>query len=99
MVSLDDISNGASSPESYKILDQPHSTRSRWRILGVGAGASGLYLAYVCQNRMKDYELMIYEKNADIGGTWLESEYRLPTCLEFSLTIISDRYPGRRHEV
>lgn len=65
---------GSTPEESYKILDQPHSTRSKWRILGVGAGASGLYLAYVCQKRMKDYDLVLYEKNADTGDTWLESE-------------------------
>jgi cation diffusion facilitator CzcD-associated flavoprotein CzcO len=63
--------NGAAKP--YQILEQTHSARSKWKIICVGAGASGLYLAYSCEKRMKDYELTIYEKNADIGGTWLES--------------------------
>lgn len=57
----------------YQILDQLHGTRSRFKIIGIGAGASGLYLAYSCNKRMQDYDLTIYEKNGDIGGTWLES--------------------------
>lgn len=60
--------------EPYRVLDQPHSKRSKWKIICVGAGASGLYLAYKCEKRMEDFELTIYEKNADVGGTWLESK-------------------------
>lgn len=57
----------------YRILDQPLGTRSQYKIIGIGAGASGLYLAYALEKQMKDYDLVIYEKNHDVGGTWLES--------------------------
>lgn len=59
----------------YQVLNQPHSQRSRWKVICVGAGASGLYLARRCEQRMQDYELTVYEKNADVGGTWLESMF------------------------
>lgn len=78
----------------YRVLDQPHSTRSKWKIICVGAGASGLYLAYSCEQRMQDYELTIYEKNPDIGGTWLESNVICDCHLQPSLTTIPDKYPG-----
>lgn len=59
--------------QNYKVLDQPHGAPSNFKIIGIGAGASGLYLAYSCMKRMQNYNLTIYEKNRDVGGTWLES--------------------------
>ena len=59
-----------SGSKPYALLDQPHSQRRKWKIIGVGAGASGLYLAHRVEQRMKDTELVIYEKNSDVGGTW-----------------------------
>jgi ribulose 1,5-bisphosphate synthetase/thiazole synthase len=67
--------NGGEQRQSrYRVLEQLHSQRVKWKIICVGAGASGLSLAYSCEKRMKDYELTIYERNANIGGTWLKSE-------------------------
>ncbi|KJA23554.1 hypothetical protein HYPSUDRAFT_66239 [Hypholoma sublateritium FD-334 SS-4] len=48
------------------------------KIICVGAGASGLLLAYKLQRSFDNFELMIYEKNEDISGTWLENTY--PGC-------------------
>lgn len=44
----------------------------------VGAGLSGIQLAYQIQKQCKNVEHVIYEKNGDIGGTWLENRY--PGC-------------------
>ncbi|KAH7080783.1 cyclohexanone monooxygenase [Paraphoma chrysanthemicola] len=62
----------------YRVQDRPHSQRRQWRIIGVGAGASGLYLAHQVEKRMSLTDLVIYEKNSDVGGTWLENIY--PGC-------------------
>lgn len=73
--------NGApSGAKAYRVLDQPVGARSRMKIIGIGAGASGLYLAYALERQMQDYELVIYEKNRDVGGTWLESKYTRALC-------------------
>ncbi|KAF2845806.1 FAD/NAD(P)-binding domain-containing protein [Plenodomus tracheiphilus IPT5] len=48
------------------------------RVIGVGAGASGLCLAYKLKHYFTDFTLNIYEKNEDIGGTWFENRY--PGC-------------------
>lgn len=41
----------------------------------IGAGLSGIQLAYKIQKLCENVEHVIYEKNADIGGTWLENRY------------------------
>lgn len=55
------------------LQDQWHSQPRKLRIIHVGAGATGLCTAYKMERQLTDYELVCYEKNAEIGGTWLES--------------------------
>lgn len=45
------------------------------RVLTIGAGLSGIQLAYQIQKYTQNVEHVIYEKNARIGGTWLENRY------------------------
>ena len=69
--------NATNRAMSYDILDEPNGRRTHLKVVCVGAGATGLYLAYQMERRMKNYQLTVYEKNKDIGGTWLESEILL----------------------
>ena len=48
----------------------------RFRCAVIGAGASGLAAAH--RLRQAGVEVVVYEKNADVGGTWLENVY--PGC-------------------
>jgi hypothetical protein len=63
----------------YKIVEQPIGTRRPIRVACMGAGYSGLMMAIVFSERMKDKnaELVIYERNEDLGGTWLENRYAI----------------------
>ncbi|CAL5869728.1 uncharacterized protein PFLUO_LOCUS3958 [Penicillium psychrofluorescens] len=77
--------NGSASARSnldpfYKIVEQPIGTRRPIRVACMGAGYSGLMMAIVFSEKMKDKnaELVIYERNEDLGGTWLENRY--PGC-------------------
>ena len=54
-----------------------HSER-HVRIICIGAGASGLLFAYKLQRSFRNFDLVIYEKNAEISGTWWENKY--PGC-------------------
>jgi len=45
------------------------------RVICVGAGASGLLLAYKMQRHFQNYELTVYEKNPAVSGTWFENKY------------------------
>ncbi|KIW99575.1 uncharacterized protein Z518_11314 [Rhinocladiella mackenziei CBS 650.93] len=66
----------------YRILQQYHSKPRKLRIVAAGAGASGLCLAYKLQKMLVpgSYELSIYEKNPNIGGTWFENTYPRVAC-------------------
>ncbi|PWY77304.1 monooxygenase [Aspergillus sclerotioniger CBS 115572] len=48
------------------------------KVISVGAGASGLCLAYKLQRSFQNWDLTIYEKNPEIAGTWYENRY--PGC-------------------
>ncbi|KAK7969302.1 hypothetical protein PG996_002260 [Apiospora saccharicola] len=75
------IFNGASSQTAtppYTVIEEPIGSTKHVRIVGIGAGASGLNLIRTLRKQLTDYELVIYEKNHDVGGTWLENRY--PGC-------------------
>ena len=44
----------------------------RVKVITIGAGVSGILMAYLIQKQCENVEHVIYEKNGDIGGTWLE---------------------------
>ncbi|KAF9057792.1 hypothetical protein BJ165DRAFT_77572 [Panaeolus papilionaceus] len=59
-------------------LAKPLNDERFVRVVCIGAGVSGLVLAYKMRRSFKNFELVIYEKNSDVGGTWLENNY--PGC-------------------
>ena len=48
------------------------------RIVVVGAGPSGLLLAYKLQRSFQHFDLDIYDSNAEVSGTWYVNRY--PGC-------------------
>jgi cation diffusion facilitator CzcD-associated flavoprotein CzcO len=66
--------------DGFRVAEQPLYTKRRVRIICVGAGATGLQIAYKAERRLENVDLQIYEKNNDIGGTWLENRYPGCTC-------------------
>lgn len=69
-----------SSP--YRVLKQYHSKPTKLRVACVGAGASGLCLAYKMERMMipGTWELTLFEKNPHFGGTWYENVYPGVAC-------------------
>ncbi|KAI8629794.1 hypothetical protein F5Y19DRAFT_431985 [Xylariaceae sp. FL1651] len=59
-------------------LDGPIHTERQMRIIVIGAGASGLLIAYKLQKHFNNFSLTIYEKNPAVAGTWYENRY--PGC-------------------
>lgn len=43
------------------------------KVLTIGGGVTGILMAYQIQKHCGNVDHVIYEKNADIGGTWLEN--------------------------
>ncbi|KAI1625804.1 hypothetical protein EDD37DRAFT_588822 [Exophiala viscosa] len=66
----------------YKVLKQYHSKPRKLRVACVGAGASGLCLAYKMERMLEpnSWELTLFEKNPTFGGTWYENTYPGVAC-------------------
>jgi hypothetical protein len=48
------------------------------RVVVIGAGINGILSCIRFVQRVPNIDLCIYDKNADIGGTWFENKY--PGC-------------------
>lgn len=66
----------------YRVLQQYHSKPRKLRVACVGAGASGLCLAYKMERMLVkgSWELTLFDKNAHFGGTWYENTYPGVAC-------------------
>ena len=62
----------------YEIIDEPSRSRRKIRIIVIGAGASALNFAHDIDQSTLDIELVLYDKNPEVGGTWFENRY--PGC-------------------
>lgn len=57
------FTNGhAANGTEYRVSNKFHSEPDKIRVISVGAGFSGLCLAYKMQQTMSNYELVCYEK-------------------------------------
>ncbi|KAK0659414.1 putative sterigmatocystin biosynthesis monooxygenase stcW [Lasiodiplodia hormozganensis] len=64
--------------QGYRILEQPMGTKRRIKVVLMGAGASSLNVFKKAEEELENVEIVCYEKNHDIGGTWLVNRY--PGC-------------------
>ncbi|SMR57333.1 unnamed protein product [Zymoseptoria tritici ST99CH_3D1] len=64
-------------PSSSIVIEQPIFTRRKLRVVAIGAGFANLILAHKHKfGEGKGYiDLVLYEKNAGVGGTWFENRY------------------------
>jgi cation diffusion facilitator CzcD-associated flavoprotein CzcO len=56
-------------------LNAPIHAERHVKVICIGAGASGLLMAYKMQKHFRNFSLNVYEKNQDIAGTWFENRY------------------------
>lgn len=56
-----------------KVPDHHQCDPTKLKIIHVGAGASGLLFTHKAKRWLKNYELICYEKNDNVGGTWYEN--------------------------
>lgn len=76
----DDVSvNGGTSTgkaeQPYTILEQPSWTVRPLKVIVIGAGASAINFAHEVGMSGLEIELVCYDKNPSIGGTWYENRY------------------------
>ncbi|RDL41003.1 Flavin-binding monooxygenase-like protein [Venustampulla echinocandica] len=76
------MSEIANEQDGYRIPDITFRDpkNRKLRVLTIGAGVSGIMMAYNIQKQCENVEHKVYEKNEDIGGTWLENRYPGAAC-------------------
>lgn len=65
--------NGGTNGTSHipwQLHDQPVENQRPLKVIVIGAGYSGIYLGIRLPERLRNVEVVIYEKNAGVGGTW-----------------------------
>jgi ribulose 1,5-bisphosphate synthetase/thiazole synthase len=73
---LDLHTNGTTSGigrTPFKLNDSPIENQRPLKVIVIGAGYSGIYCGIRIPERLRNVELVIYEKNAGVGGTWYEN--------------------------
>lgn len=74
----DDISPAVDGAGGFHLPDQPMGTKRPVKVVLMGAGASSLNFFKKAEEQMQNLQIVCYEKNHDVGGTWLENRY--PGC-------------------
>ena len=54
----------------WLLHDSPVENQRPLKVIVIGAGYSGIYLGIRLPERLRNCEIVIYEKNAGMGGTW-----------------------------
>ena len=67
---------------SERAVDQPRPLK----VIYIGAGVSGIIAAIKFKQAVPDLDLVMYEKNPDLGGTWYENRYPGCACGESNHT-------------
>ena len=62
--------NGAAADAPWLLHQAPVENQRPLKVIVIGAGYSGIYLGIRLPERLKNCEIVIYEKNAGTGGTW-----------------------------
>jgi heterodisulfide reductase subunit A-like polyferredoxin len=82
--SSQETQQSASQASQWVVQDRSIDEARPLRVVVIGAGISGILACIRFAQRIPNIELCIYEKNADIGGTWFENRYPGCACGECS---------------
>ncbi|OBT49079.1 hypothetical protein VE00_00175 [Pseudogymnoascus sp. WSF 3629] len=64
----------------FELEDHPIDSVPALRVAVIGAGISGITAGVLLPAKVPGIDLTIYEKNSDVGGTWLENTYPGVRC-------------------
>lgn len=71
---------GPASKTTFELEDHPIDVIRDLRVAVIGAGLSGITAGILLPAKVPGIQLQIYDKNADVGGTWLENVYPGVRC-------------------
>ncbi|KAH3907723.1 hypothetical protein HBI56_181320 [Parastagonospora nodorum] len=72
--------NGSSHSPNTMVQSHVIDAARPMRIVCIGAGISGICTGIRFPQEIKNLDLVIYEKNSDVGGTWYENRYPGVRC-------------------
>ena len=75
-------SNTSGATWADMIYDSPIDAARPIRVICIGAGASGICAGVRFPQKIANLSLTIYDKNADVGGTWFANKSVAPTTLK-----------------
>lgn len=65
------VANGVNGTAPlWSVHDTPIENQRPIKVIVIGAGYSGIYLGIRLPERLRNCELVIYEKNKGVGGAW-----------------------------
>ncbi|KAK4142613.1 uncharacterized protein C8A04DRAFT_29741 [Dichotomopilus funicola] len=59
----------------FTIKDAPVENLRPFRVIVVGTGFSGILAAIGIPERLRNVELVVYDKNEGVGGVWWSNRY------------------------
>lgn len=62
--------NTTNGTTSFTLKEEPVENLRRLKVRVVGAGFSGICAAVRIPERLRNIDLVVYEKNEGIGGVW-----------------------------
>ena len=96
------INLNAPGADDVTIREHHFGVTRRLRIAMIGAGMSGLNFFKFAEERMDNVDITCFEKNSDVGGTWLENRYPGCACGKTTSGVVEilcanpvTRYPKR----
>lgn len=57
------------------VTERPIDSPRTLKVIYIGAGISGIIATIRFRQAVPDLDLVIYEKNKSVGGTWYENRY------------------------
>ncbi|KEF56419.1 uncharacterized protein A1O9_08000 [Exophiala aquamarina CBS 119918] len=95
--------NGTQDQYVHRSIDSPHGLK----VIVVGAGISGILNAIKLPRLVEKLDLVIYEENGGLGGTWLENRYPGIACdipahmyqLSWDSNVAWSHYYASGHEI
>lgn len=57
------------------------------KVIVIGAGISGILASIRLPRRIQNLDLVVYDKNPEVGGTWYENKYPGIACGKTSILI------------
>jgi len=86
---------------AYTVRDQHFHKIRRLRVVCIGAGLTGIAAVHKLQTKHSDLDIdfQIYEKNHDVGGTWLENRYPGCACDVPAHSVISAKDKGTHRSI